>query len=294
MGENKMAADITNKPFFTYEQQLELLKSRGLNVNDEAYALLKLRDLNYYRLSAYSLTLRTDDVFREGTTFEDIMDLYRFDEHLRHVVLRASLSVECSVRAYLSYSHAKAHGSLGYLDSNNFINAEYHADFAIRLSQRLEKSSEPSINHYKDVYNGVFPFWVAVEAMSFGMLSLFYKNMIAADKKAIAKDYYGAKNLGPHLVNWLHCCVSARNVAAHGSRFYNRTFPTKVLYKDGDLGKFENNTPFALFYALFNMLPSLEEKRAFIVSMNQLFSDYPTVNLSELGFPANWADILAL
>lgn len=46
------------KPFKSYDEQVELLISRGLLVNDKENAKAILKRMNYYRLSAYSLTLR--------------------------------------------------------------------------------------------------------------------------------------------------------------------------------------------------------------------------------------------
>jgi abortive infection bacteriophage resistance protein len=42
-----------SKPAETYQQQLDRLKSRGLIVPDEPFALHVLEHHNYYRLSAY-------------------------------------------------------------------------------------------------------------------------------------------------------------------------------------------------------------------------------------------------
>ena len=41
------------KPFLSFEAQLQLLKARGLGVTDEATAVDYLRRIGYYRLSAY-------------------------------------------------------------------------------------------------------------------------------------------------------------------------------------------------------------------------------------------------
>lgn len=42
-----------DKPHLTFDQQLDLLTSRGLTVNDRNAALAALRAVGYYRLSAY-------------------------------------------------------------------------------------------------------------------------------------------------------------------------------------------------------------------------------------------------
>ena len=49
------------KPFLSYETQLDLLKDRGLEIEDYDKALSVLKSINYYRFSGYSLTLRKDD-----------------------------------------------------------------------------------------------------------------------------------------------------------------------------------------------------------------------------------------
>ena len=54
-----------DKPFFekpplTYEAQLQLLKSRGLLIEDEEKALHTLQVISYYRLSGYWYPLLED------------------------------------------------------------------------------------------------------------------------------------------------------------------------------------------------------------------------------------------
>jgi abortive infection bacteriophage resistance protein len=79
-----------SKPAFTYRQQLDLLKSRGLIVPDDSSALQILEHHNYYRLSAYRFSFTVPgnpDQFIPGTTFNQIWDLYQFDRSLRQLVM---------------------------------------------------------------------------------------------------------------------------------------------------------------------------------------------------------------
>ena len=78
--------------------------------------------MNYYRLSAYSLTLRKDDVFYPGVSIEDIVALYDFDAKLRSIIFEYSSKVETTLRAYIAYYHAQKYGPLGYLNNQNFDN----------------------------------------------------------------------------------------------------------------------------------------------------------------------------
>lgn len=60
-----------NKPHLTYQQQLELLKNRGLIVKDEQFAIIKLQHISYYRLSAYFLPFQsTKGRFTDGRRVE--------------------------------------------------------------------------------------------------------------------------------------------------------------------------------------------------------------------------------
>jgi abortive infection bacteriophage resistance protein len=82
-----------NKSHLTFEQQLELLKSRGLGVTNDIKAIEHLRRIGYYRLSAYwhplrKLTRTTDsickqeDEFVTHAIFQHAVELYIFPTFL--------------------------------------------------------------------------------------------------------------------------------------------------------------------------------------------------------------------
>lgn len=74
---------MTDKGFKTINEQLEILRSRGLTINDETQARDFLLHNNYYRISGYSLTLRKNDTFSRFATFQNIVDIYNFDHEQR-------------------------------------------------------------------------------------------------------------------------------------------------------------------------------------------------------------------
>ena len=78
---------MADKDFKTVEQQLEILRTRGLSITDDTKAKDFLLHNNYYRVSGYSLTLRKNDVFSKSATFQNIIDIYQFDHELRHIIL---------------------------------------------------------------------------------------------------------------------------------------------------------------------------------------------------------------
>ena len=63
------------KPALSFDQQLDLLRQRGLSVADNARALHWLRQISYYRLSAYWLPFEypkgtSGARFLPGTSFD--------------------------------------------------------------------------------------------------------------------------------------------------------------------------------------------------------------------------------
>ena len=78
---------MTHKPFKTIDEQIIILQNKGLEINDVNSAKTALAELNYYRLSGYTLTLRKNDKFYTGTTFDDVMQIYQFDRKLKFLLL---------------------------------------------------------------------------------------------------------------------------------------------------------------------------------------------------------------
>lgn len=98
-----------SKPPLTYSEQIELLKSRGVDFTDEQRAARHLANISYYRLSAYMLPYkkkegeRIIDNFKEGTTWDMIHQLYVFDRKLRLLVFDAIERLEIAIRTQIRY-----------------------------------------------------------------------------------------------------------------------------------------------------------------------------------------------
>lgn len=101
------------KPPLTYQQQIELLKSRGLVFDDESKAESQLSNVSYYRLSAYMLPFKKNmhgeivNEFRYGTTWKDVYNLYVFDRKLRLLVFDAIEKIEVAIRCQLICTFAQ-------------------------------------------------------------------------------------------------------------------------------------------------------------------------------------------
>ena len=91
------------KQFKTIDEQIKILESRGLIIDDREKAKQSLSNLNYYRLSGYTLTLRKNDRFYKNVKFSEVMQIYNFDMELRAALMYLLESIEISMRTYIAY-----------------------------------------------------------------------------------------------------------------------------------------------------------------------------------------------
>jgi len=276
------------KEFRTIDEQISLLLSRGLIINDYKTARQALECINYYRLSGYTLTLRKNNIFYPGVRFEDVLELYNFDSCLRRLILDFSETIEIEMRTHIAYHHAEKYGELGYLDLKNYINPEYAIRFLKKLFDEINTSKEVFIEHHRQKYNGNFPIWVAIETISFGELSHFYANLLPKDKTLIAKKYYGTNRF--YVENWFRCASELRNVCAHRGRIYNRPLSSGVnLF--AEYKSLNKHAFFAYFIALLKLM-NVSKKNEFSTAFKTIKSKHPYVKMTHLGAPNNWESIL--
>lgn len=295
-----MSHDI--KPFKTINEQIEILIKRGLVIDDIEEAKRYLLNLNYYRISAYSLTLRKNDNFYTNVHFSNIMQIYNFDMELRASLLYLLEFIEVSIRTHIGYYHAKTYGPLGYLDSATFKDLHRYEKFKVDYENAIEEygSKEAFVKHHKDVYNGQFPIWALVELLSFGSLSRVFKNLNREIQDEICKNNYG--RIGEiYIENWLQGFTILRNICAHRGRIYNREIPFSLRLQKRDKvilsnnGLYINRATKQLFVYLFVAKKIVTEPQiwhTFIDRFLTLIKKYPFVNLSNYGFPENWKALL--
>jgi abortive infection bacteriophage resistance protein len=78
-----------SKPPTTFNEQVALFKSRGMEIVDTERAKRYLSHLNYYRLAAYWLPYEQDHPthrFKPDTSFNTVLDHYIIDRKLRLLV----------------------------------------------------------------------------------------------------------------------------------------------------------------------------------------------------------------
>ena len=202
----------------TYQEQLDILKSRGIIIDDPNQCIAVLETVNYYRFTAYFLPFkRSDGQYCENTQFSRVYRIYEFDRKLRSVLFAALEEVEIYLRAKLSYFYAHKYGAEGYMNDANFSSKHQAEKFKENLEREISSNKRSAfVAHHNEKYDGHFPLWVAVELFSFGMLSRFYSDMKTEDKKQLARRLYGT--VPKNVSSWLRCCTDLRNICAHYGR----------------------------------------------------------------------------
>lgn len=93
------------KEFKSIDEQIELLKSRGLTIKDEEKAAKYLLTNNYYNIiNGYSKPfLKLEDNYIEGSSFDEVSHLYFFDKEIKDTFFNAILNVEHHVKSVLTH-----------------------------------------------------------------------------------------------------------------------------------------------------------------------------------------------
>lgn len=313
-----------NKPYLTFEQQLELLKSRGLKVTNDSTALEYLRRLGYYRLSGYwypcrkllplleqqtkPIRPRRLDEFLPSSQFQDVVALYVFDKKLRLLILDAIERIEVAFRVDIAYL-------LGEKDPFAYTNPNLlHGHFTKKLDtktgktkyqewiskhdQLIKRSKEDFVEHYKAKYGLPLPIWVAIELWDFGLLSVFYKGMTVKDKAVIANKY----NIQDWQImeSWLRSLNYVRNVAAHHSRLWNRNLIDQPkLPKLGAIPSFDSligktqitSRVYVVLCILAHYMKIICPRSSWQMRVVELIQSFPNsnhVSIQDMGFPTKW------
>ncbi|WP_119342802.1 Abi family protein [Facilibium subflavum] len=296
-----------SKPALSLEQQLQLLLDRGLIVNGIERANRYLEHIGYYRLSAYMIPHYENKAthhFKKNTRFDDILNVYIFDHKLRLLLLEAIERIEVSFRSQVSNSFANKLSAHAYLEPIHF-DTRYKHDWLIKkIEDEMQKSKEVFIAHYKEKYNmpQLPPVWMAIHLLSFKELVLMYqhiKNNLV--KKSIAYSY-GLKE--PVLTSWMRTLSDLRNLCAHHSRVWNRSFGSKaVLPKTTparwlsafpeliDIGNNHKISPHnSLFFhvvIIWYFISQMNQDSSWVARLVTLCDEYK-IDMTHLGFPQKW------
>ena len=113
------------KEFKNLNEQIEILKQKGLIINNPEYAKDVLFRENYFFLNGYRLLFMKSNVDRryvDGATFEELYSMFLFDRELRNILFKNILIIENNIKSIISYQLSLKYGyrEKEYLVPKNF------------------------------------------------------------------------------------------------------------------------------------------------------------------------------
>lgn len=309
---------MKEKSFKTLDEQIAILRSKGLIINDEDYARDVLLRENYFFFMGYRhlfLKSSKDRMFIPGTDFRELYALFSFDRQMRNIIFKNLLIIENNLKSIFSYQLSKKYGvrEKNYLNPSNFTNDSNKTRQVNDLLKKMKRQirvnggQHSATMHYITNY-GYVPLWVVVKVLSFGIVCELYTILKKEDQKEIA-DIYGVEV--NDLALYLPILANYRNLCAHEDILFDhrtqRELPDTIYHEllnipvtDGAFAYGKND-----LFALIIILKQLMREADFTLLINEISYEVDVLSgkinsievgkiLDQMGFPQNFREIARL
>lgn len=286
------------KPYSSPKEIIQILKSRGMVMDDERKVEKYLMNIGYHRLSAYIfpfyLIPKNDLMLKEDTSFRQILTLYRFDKKLRILLFNEIEKIEVAIRSVLANIGCQELGDKYWITKPEYFarTEKFNQTLAI-IDKELSSSKEDYIEDFRQNYIEDYPpAWMITEILSFGNLNYIYSN-IASNKlmKRIA-GYFGLK---PQVfTSWLTVLANLRNMCCHHARVWNRVFmlnpaePRKTANAWIDDSKVDKKRIYYRLCIIRYFLASVSPDNNFNEKLSGLLACFPSIDIAAMGFSRDW------
>ncbi len=305
----------SSKIFKTLDEQIEILRKKGLIINDEAKAKEILFKENYFFISGYRhvfMEHSKESVFVSGTTFEELYAMFLFDRHMRNIMFKYILIIENNIKSILSYLLSKKYGyhEKEYLNPKNFtqdpMKTRQVKDIINKMKRqiRVNGKQHSATYHYMSNY-GYIPMWILVKVLSFGIVSEVFNILKSEDQAKIANIY---KTDITTLSIYLSLLANFRNVCAHEEILFvhrtQRVIPDCEYHKLLNIEMTDEEYVYGKddLFALIIIMKQMLMEDEFHDLMGEIGYEMDLLKgriksisfddvLVKIGFPQNWRDI---
>lgn len=304
-----------NKIFKTLDEQISILESKGMIIEDVLAAKEILLRENYFFISGYRLLFMksmNDKTFVPGVSFRELYGVFNFDRQVRNILFKNLLIIENNLKSILSYHLSKTYGirENDYLNPNNFNNQPEKKRQINDLIQKMKRQirsnadSHTATSHYNTRY-GYIPLWIAVKVLSFGIVSELYLILKPSDQKSVA-EFFDVD--ADDLATYLPVLANYRNLCAHEEILFDHRVQRRIedtrfhelleIPKIGDEYIYGKDDLFALIIILKQMLRKDDFNsliRELDYEINKLNGKLESISigkvLEKMGFPINYIEI---
>ena len=204
------------------EEQIKLLKKRGMIFDDEQKAKEILEDVGYYRLGFYWYYFQKDfrkHLFVETTHFSTVIALYYFDVDLRFLLIKALNRVEINLRTNIIYTISNYYKENPFWFADKRVMKSEFVDTLDDFYSDIRRNKVITEHHRKYPKDKYAPAWKTLEFMTLGSLYTLFTSLKEEEiKKRIALKY-GVRSI-KIFDNYFKVIFNIRNICSH----------TRVLY----------------------------------------------------------------
>lgn len=304
-----------SKIFKNLDQQIEILRSRNLIINDEEKTKDILLRENYFFINGYRhMFVDPDNTknFLDGTTFEELYATFVFDRNIRNILFKYLLVIENNMKSIISYQLSRKYGfkEKDYLNPKNFtqdsLKVRQVHDILDKMKRqiRVNGRQHSATLHYLSNY-GYVPMWILVKVLSFGIIAELYNILKVEDQVAISDIY---KLDYESLSIYLYLLANFRNLCAHEDILYDhrtqKEIPNSKYHARLEISKTDNHYDYGKndLFAVIIILKQLLTEDEFNQMINELGYEIDLLDgrvntvplnliLNKIGFPNNWRNI---
>ena len=306
------------KEFKTIEEQVEILKRKGLIIEDEEETKEILLRENYFFINGYRLLLMnsySDKTFVKGSTFKELYALFLFDRSMRNIIFKYLLIIENQLKSITSYQLSKKYGyqEKDYLNFKNFTEDRSKVRRVKDLIEKMKRqvringTKHNATLHYIKNY-GYVPMWILVKVLSFGIVCELYSVLKKEDQIEIASVFNVSTE---YLEDFLPILANYRNLCAHEDIMFDhkteKVIPDTEYHEKLNIFKMDDEYIYGKndIFAVIIMLKYLLRKEDFRIMLKEIDYEKELLDsridsipiekiLDRMGIPKNYLDLLDL
>jgi len=304
------------KNFKTIDEQVEILKNKGLIIEDEIETKELLLRENYFFINGYRHVLMnsiSDTKFVVGSTFRELYSIFLFDRNFRNIIFKNILVIENQLKSIISYQLSKKYGyrEKDYLNIKNFTSDRTKSKRVKDLIDKMKRQIRINVPqhsatmHYLNSY-GYIPLWVLVKVLSFGIVCELYTILKQEDKIEIAEIFNTTSTM---LENSLTILSNYRNLCAHEDIVFEhkteRVIPDTIYHERLDINRMDGEYIYGKndILAVILILKILLRDDHFRMFMREVDYEIQQLDgkvdsipiekiLDRMGFPNNYMDLI--
>ena len=205
------------------EEQIKLLKKRGMIFDDEDKAKQILEDVGYYRLGFYWYHFQKDfkkHLFLDNTHFSTVINLYYLDVDLRFLLIKVLSRIEINLRTRIIYIVSNHYKDNPSWFADKKIMKNQFVDTLDNFYTDIKKKNKVITEHHRKYPSDEYaPAWKTLEFMTLGSLYTLFTSLKEEEIKTEIASKYGVRSV-KMFDNYFKVIFNIRNICSH----------TRVLY----------------------------------------------------------------